>query len=145
MQIFFTFKIDFDQICFWQPIWKSVKIKPKKYFSRIDFLATIYSLTSKLHHWGHTKAVHFSYINGLGSTRALLATPHQNTNRDWRLWFLIRFSYLFNLLLFWRRQVLFILSIQHFYYSYQSQHKLKIALYEMTYDFIPTFTYVHIR
>ena len=91
--------------------WKS------NYFSRFDFVAKICFLSSKLHHWGHTRAVHFSYINGLGSTRALLATPHQNTNRDWRLWFLIRFSYLFILLLFWSRRVSFIKSILQFYYS----------------------------
>ena len=103
----------------------------------IDFLAEICFLFSKLHHWGHTEAVHFSYINGLGSTRALLATPHQNPNRDWRLWFLIRFSYLFILLLFWRRQVSFIQSLLQFYYSLDTKVSTNLKLYKVPFDFIP--------
>ena len=37
---------------FWRPMWTSVKVKSKKYFSFTDFFAKITS--TKLHHWGHT-------------------------------------------------------------------------------------------
>ena len=60
---------------FWWPMWTSVKVKSKNYFSFTDFLlksSPCWLTSAKLHHWGHTNIIYQIITTYLAWTCAII-------------------------------------------------------------------------